>query len=410
MIVTGIPELDKYHHMIEHSVLCEIADLARALSGTHVVHINTTAKGGGVAEILESLIAFFRPLGIKHTWKTVQIDSSSAPFMTKLIDQLQGGESGTLMQKEQQEFHQALALSSQHLLQTRGDVCFIHDLQLAPLVNLLPNLQPAIWFCHMDVMSPNRNAQAYIEQCLNGYSLCVFNSPQYRLNNLSLERTQVITLGIDPFKPRNKYLTEVRGLRSLTQCGLDVSRPLITQVSRYDKWKNPWQAVDVYRLVKKEIPTVQLAFVGAMEATDDSTAEEIFSDLRSYTAADPDIHLLYDPRYIGQIEVNAFQRYSTVVMQRSTREGFGLAVTEAMWKRQPVVGTSATGMRDQITHQQTGYIVDETDKCAEYTVQLLQKPELRHRLGAQAHKHVRSNFLLPMMALSYLKAIAKVVR
>ena len=193
----------------------------------------------------------------------------------------------------------------------------------------------------------------------------------------------------------------------LAQCGIDTTRPLITQVSRFGNWKNPWQVTDVYRLVKQEIPSVQVALVGAMEAADDIKAMEILKDVQGRAGADPDIHLLYDPDVIKHPEVNSFQRYSSVILQRSTREGFGLTVTEAMWKHQPVVGTSVTGLREQIIDGQNGYIADDTETCAKHTLQLIQDRDVWRKLGKQAYERVKDNYLFPTMVLQYLGALMK---
>ena len=193
----------------------------------------------------------------------------------------------------------------------------------------------------------------------------------------------------------------------LARCGIDSTRPLITQVSRFGNWKNPWQVLDVYRLVKQELPSVQVALVGAMEAADDIKAMEILKDIQGMAGDDPDIHLLYDAAEITHAEVNAFQRYSSVILQRSTREGFGLTATEAMWKDQPVVGTSVTGLRAQIIDGHNGYIADDTQTCAKRTLQLIQDRKLWQKLGKRAHERVKDNYLLPMMILQYLGALAK---
>ena len=193
----------------------------------------------------------------------------------------------------------------------------------------------------------------------------------------------------------------------LAECGIDTTRPLITQVSRFGNWKNPWQVIDVYRLVKQELPSVQVALVGAMEAADDINAMEILEEIQAKAGADPDVHLLYDPAVIKHPEVNAFQRYSSVILQRSIREGFGLTVTEAMWKYQPVVGTSVTGLRTQIIDGQNGYIADETEACAERTLKLIQDREVWRKLGKQAHKRVKDHYLFPSLVLQYLDALKK---
>jgi trehalose synthase len=178
-------------------------------------------------------------------------------------------------------------------------------------------------------------------------------------------------------------------------------------VSRFGNWKNPWQVVDVYRLVKQQLPSVQVALVGAMEAADDIKATEILKDVQAKAGEDPDIHLLSDPAMITHRQVNAFQRYSSVILQRSTREGFGLTVTEAMWKYQPVVGTSVTGLRAQIIDGRNGYIADDTETCAKRTLQLIEDRNLWRELGKQAHERVKDNYLFPAMVLQYLDALIK---
>jgi len=195
-------------------------------------------------------------------------------------------------------------------------------------------------------------------------------------------------------------------MQILSNCGIDPTRPLITQVSRFGIWKNPWQCIEIYRLVKQQMPEVQLALVGALEAKDDVNAQEILADLqRNYVQGDADIHLLSDPAIIDHEAVNAFQRYSSVILQRSIREGFGFTVTEAMWKRQPVVGTHVTGLEMQITHGSNGYLVDGTEEAATYTLRLLQDRDLWRELGANAYETVRQRFLFPSLILDYLKAL-----
>src|SRR2546421_1399071 len=221
------------------------------------------------------------------------------------------------------------------------------------------------------------------------------------------KKAHVITPTIDPFAEKNRVIPPAKGLQMLARCGIDSTRPLITQVSRFGNWKNPWQVIDVYHLVKQELPSVQVALVGAMEAADDIKAIEILKDIQAKAGADPDIHLLYDPAVINHPEVNAFQRYSSVILQRSTREGFGLTVTEAMWKYQPVVGTSVTGLRTQIIDGRNGYIADDTETCAKHTLKLIEDRELWQKLGKRAHKRVKDHYLFPTLVLQYLDALKK---
>lgn len=403
------PQLDRYRRFVEEDLLSQIYRAAESLEGLHVLHVNTTAQGGGVAELLHVLIPLMEELGINHSWKVISLDEASNLFTAHLVDLLQGIEHGNIPEEDQREFLAKLRRTPvlSRAEENQADIYFVHDFQLAPLPTLFPWMRPAIWMCHVDTANPDPHGKAYIEQFLDVYNICVFNTPLSVFKDLPPEKTYVITPTIDPFSEKNRFIAPAEGLQMLARCGIDTTRPLITQVSRFGNWKNPWQVIDVYRLVKQELPAVQVALVGAMEAADDIKAMEILKDVQAKAGDDPDIHLLYDPVVIKHPEVNAFQRYSSVILQRSIREGFGLVVTEAMWKYQPVVGTSVTGLRTQIIDGRNGYIADDTETCAERTLKLMQDRDLWRKLGKAAHTRVRKNYLLPVMVLQYLSALKK---
>jgi trehalose synthase len=348
-------------------------------------------------------------LGIPHSWKVIPLDESSNLFAAHLVDLLQGIEHGDIPQADQRMLLERLsdARGTLQAAQNQADLYFVRDFQLAPLATLFPWIRPSLWMCHVDTANPDPGGKAYIDQFLGAYNVCVFDTPLSVFNDLPPERTHVITPTIDTFSEKNSFISEAEGLKMLASSGIDTTRPLITQVSRFGNWKNPWQAIDVYHLVKQELPSVQGALVGAMEAADDINAMEILKEVQEKAGAGPDVHLLYDPAVFRHPEVNAFQRYSSVILQRSTREGFGLTVTEAMWKEQPVIGTSVTGLRAQIIDGQNGYIADSTEACAHCTLKLIQDRELWRQLGKQAHEHVKKHYLFPAMALQYLYALMK---
>jgi len=398
------PQLDRYRSLVGEDALDQVYRAAESLAGVRVVHINTTAQGGGVAELLHGLIPLMEELGIPHTWKVIPLDKNATLFAAHLVDLLQGIEHGDISQADQQVFLEQLRRSA---VMQQADLYFVHDFQLAPLATLFPWLRPTLWMCHVDTAHPDPGGKAYIDQFLDAYRVCVFDTPLSVFKDLPPERTHIITPTIDPFSDKNSFIPPEEGLQMLARCGVDITRPVITQVSRFGNWKNPWQVIDVYRRVKQELPSVQVALVGAMEAADDIKATEILKDVQKKANADPDIHLLYDPALIQHPQVNAFQRYSSVILQRSTREGFGLTVTEAMWKYQPVVGTSVTGLRAQIIDGQNGFIADDTETCAMYTLKLIQDRDLWCTLGKQAHERVKDNYLFPTMVLQYLGALMK---
>lgn len=399
------PILDRYEHYVGSSLLEAIYRKADSLKGAQILHINTTLTGGGVAEILEGLMPITDALGIKHRRKVINLDDELNHFTDHLVDMLQGNEPGDIAEQSRHFHLDKLSQELASLDKEQADLYFVHDFQLVPLARLCPWMKPVLWVCHVDTAHPNPNAERYVSQFLDDYDLCLFNSQPSIFKDLTPERARVITLGIDPFRVKNADLSREEGMELLRQCGIDTQRPLLTQVARFGRWKNPWQAVDIYRIVKQHIPSVQLAFVGAMEASDDKGAVNVLHDLQGYAQGDSDIHFLYDPQQVKDPHVNAFQRYSNVILQRSSREGFGLTVTEAMWKYQPVIGTSVTGMELQIVHGHNGYIADDTETAANYAIQLLQDHALWQRLGKNAHEYVQTHFLLPMMLSVYLDII-----
>jgi trehalose synthase len=400
------PLLERYRGLVDESQITAIYEVATSLQGLRVLHLNTTDQGGGVAEILHELLPLMEELGIRHSWKVIPLDEASGCFSARVVDMLQGYDMGEFPETEKEVFLEKLQSAVQRKRDYQADMYFIHDFQLAPLAQLYSWMRPAIWYCHVDTAQPNPSAQEYIQQYLDSYEIVCFNSEASVFKDLPPEKTRVVTLGIDPFRMKNRFLPQARGLEILARCGIDTERPLITQVSRFGTWKNPWQVIDIYRFVKQSMPTVQLALVGAMEAKDDFKAQEILFDLQKhYVDGDPDIHLFSDATQIGHEEVNAFQRYSSVILQRSIREGFGFTVTEAMWKNQPVVGSSVTGLRMQITHGYNGYLVDDTETAVGYTQKLLTDRELWRTLGENAHETVRKRFLFPTLILDYLQAL-----
>jgi trehalose synthase len=403
------PRLDRYEELVGEDVLAQIYRAVESLAGLHVMHFNTTAEGGGVAELLHSLIPLMNELGIQHTWQIVPLDASSGRFTALLADLLQGIQHTNIPEEDQRVFLEKLRQTPTLARpeQNQADIYFVQDFQLAPLAVFYPWMRPALWMCHIDTAHPDPAGQSYIEQFLAPYNVCVFNTPLSVFGDLPREKTHVVTPSIDPFSDKNVFIKPETGYRLLRECGIDTTRPLITQVSRFGDWKNPWQVIDVYRIVKQQLPTVQVALVGALEAADDVNAVEILKDIQAKAGSDPDIHLLYDPAVVKHELVNAFQQYSSVILQRSTREGFGLTVTEAMWKYQPVVGTSVTGLLAQIIDGQNGFIADDTESCAKATLRLLEDRDLWRALGKNAHERVRANYLFPTMVLEYLGALTK---
>ncbi len=400
--------LAAYKGLVDETLLNEIYSLADCLKGLQIVHYNTTVKGGGVAVMISNLLQIVNELGIQHRSRIVHLDETGCCFMAKLSELTQGGGTGELTEKVRASFIESLTSSLSSIPDDSADAYWIHDIQLLPVQSIQPKLQPAVWFCHVDTSSPNQSADEFIKEYLSDYNMCVYNTSISAFNDGESHSFETISLGIDPFKDKNREISLLEGESIIRECGIDTNRPVILQIARFGRFKNHNQAVDIYRIVKKIKPQAQLVLIGTMEADDDVEADEVYKDICRLAEGDSDIHLLCDPNTVGASQINAFQRYSDVVLQRSTREGFGLTVTEAMWKEQPVVATSATGFKFQIDHQRTGFISDDTETSAGYVLRLLNDRHLHRKMGEAAKEHVRKNFLVPAMVRDYLKLLKKV--
>jgi trehalose synthase len=393
--------LTAYERLIPEALYHEIADRAASLRGSRVVHINATPQGGGVAEILHSLVPLLQSVGVRASWYVLPPDDAFFEVTKRLHNWLQGapGHVHAHHKRVYQEYLERLGTQMQDL---DADVWIVHDPQPLPLVALAPLKGRTVWRCHIDCSSPNGGVREYLLPWIRQYDRAIFSMPEYVLGPLSADQVRIMYPAIDPLTRKNRRLslTQARGI--LAGLGIDPGRPLVTQVSRFDPWKNPWQAVDAYRLAKGAVPGLQLALVGVFSAKDDPEAPRIYEEIVRYADSDPDIHLFADASCVGAREVNAFQTGSDVVLQRSVREGFGLVVTEAMWKARPVVATPVGGIGVQIDDGVNGFLTETTDGCAARMVELLREPRLARDIGRAARATVRGQFLLPRLLRDHL--------
>ncbi len=406
--------LDDYLAYMDPDQAGELLTLAAEMRHLRMVHLNSTATGGGVAEVLQSLVPLFSALGIET--ERIVINPTEPGFfdVTKKIHNLLQGAEGSLSPSELEVYHDnigqvAHAMSSDHL---SSDVWFLHDPQLLPLAGLLRRNGAArarawLWICHIDLTRPNQNAMGSLLPLHSDYDHLIFSMDEYVPRNM-LNGTPVYIAppAIDPLTGKNRALAETQAWDIVAAMGIDRSRPLITQVSRFDLWKDPWGVIDAYRKARLSVPGLQLALLGLSQASDDPEALQVLDSVASHADGDPDIHLYYDPSGLpaGIDEVvNAFQVASSVLMQKSTREGFGLTVTEAMWKGKPTIGGDAGGIRLQIQDGVSGYLVSSPDECADRIVNLMTDSDLARSIGDAAHNSVLQRFLLPRLALDYLR-------
>jgi trehalose synthase len=398
----GHKSLADYTHLVGRPLIEEIRQLADDLNGLRVLHLSATAFGGGVSEILYTLVPLTHDVGLEAEWQ-VMIGREEFFHATKLLhNALQGNPVG--LSKE--EWHVYERFNEINAQQVTGDwdVIIVHDPQpLAIRRHAEDRAKHWIWRCHIDLSAPNEPTLERIVPLIEEYDGSVYHLEQYVPANLNGRGpTHILPPAIDPLSPKNMALSPEDAAFVCDQFGVDVDRPLICQVSRFDPWKDPLGVIDAYRLVNEEMPEVQLALVGSM-ATDDPEGWEFFNSTVEYAGGDPDIKILNNLNNVGSIEVNAFQSQSEVVIQKSTREGFGLTVSEALWKARPFIGGDVGGIPLQVQDGNTGYLVSSPEDCADRALRFLREPELGKQLGRAGKEHVRRNFLTPRLLRDWLR-------
>jgi trehalose synthase len=289
------------------------------------------------------------------------------------------------------------------------DLWVVHDSQPCPIKVGIHPFRQAIWHCHIDTSTPNRAVWNYLYRYLQGYDRLMFCLPEYVNGSAPSEKVRFLRPAIDPLTVKNQHLPKPKAKKIIAGLGIDPERPVISQVSRFDPWKDPLGVIDTYRLAKKEIPDLQLALVGVIEAQDDPEAEAILEQVKNYQNGDPNIHVFSDPEQVGHLEVNAFQTASDVVLQKSVREGFGLTVAEAMWKGTAVIGGNCGGIRVQIDDGKNGFLVNTPDECARRIVEMIHDEPLRKRMAKEGRETVRRSYLIPRLLRDYLALIEEVV-
>jgi trehalose synthase len=403
-VAVGHKTLADYTHLVGRPLVEEIRELAEALQGLKVLHISATAFGGGVSEILYTLVPLMRDVGIEADWQ-IMIGREEFYNVTKLMhNSLQGAEQ-MISDEEWQIFERYNRINALEL--TEGwDVIIVHDPQPAAIRRHVPEkARKWVWRCHIDLSTPNPDTIARLVPLIKDYDDSVFHLQDYVPQGLDSNDGQAVHIcppAIDPLSPKNMALSPEDAAFVCDQFGVDVDRPLMCQVSRFDPWKDPIGVIDAYRAVTKEMPEVQLALVGSM-ATDDPEGWEFFNSTLEYAQGDPDIKILNNLNNVGAIEVNAFQSQADVVIQKSTREGFGLTVSEALWKARPFIGGDVGGIPLQVKNGETGFLVSSPEECAQRSLEVLREPELGKRLARAGKEHVRRHFLTPRLLRDWLR-------
>lgn len=380
----------------EHDLIMNVAS---AIKGLQVVMVNSTRDGGGVAEILRNMVPLLNELGIRTGWDVI---TGNAPFFeaTKTLHNAIHGRAEPLTEGMVRAYWDTTAENAAAMGdRLKGDIIFIHDPQPAGLIRTLRGPgQKWIFRCHIDISSPYPPAWEFLGPLVEAYDATVFSHPSFS-RRLAMPQFWIAP-SIDPLADKNKPLPADFCRRILARFAIDPERPLVTQVSRFDKLKDPLGVIEAFRLVKKTHPDVQLLLAGGA-ASDDPESVHILPALQEAAAKDRDIHLLDLPPF-SDLEINAIQRSSTVVLQKSLREGFALTVSEALWKERPVIATAVGGIPQQVIHGKTGWLVRTIEGTAHYIRRVLDNPEESALLGKVGREHVRRNFLITRHLREYM--------
>jgi trehalose synthase len=394
--------LEAYAEAAGQDAIAHLRHLARPLRGARVVHVNSTAVGGGVAEILARLVPLKRELGIDASWEIIEGDAEFFAATKGFHNALQGQpvDLPRRLVDHWLEVNRANAARLRASL-AGADFVFIHDPQPAPLLGAIPDRRGRwVWRCHIDVSHPHRPVWKTLRTVVRGYDASVFSlaafaqplpHPQY-----------LVPPSIDPLSQKNRPLNPEEAARATAPFGLDPTRPMVLQVSRFDRFKDPVGVIRAFRMVRPHVP-IQLVLAGG-SASDDPEGEEVLAEVRAEAADDPDIKVLLLPPD-AHTTINALQRLATIVVQKSLREGFGLTVTEALWKGRPVIGGEAGGITLQVFDNHTGFLVNTPEGAAFRIRYLLSRPELIAAMGIKGRRLVRENFLLTRHLREYLTLI-----
>ena len=407
----GNKSLADYRSIVRRELYDEIVALGERLRGKRVLHVSATSFGGGVAEILYTLVPLMRDAGLETEW---DIMFGSEPFfnVTKSFhNALQGAEYELTV--EDRAIYEEYNRISAEALQKSGedwDIMFVHDPQPALLKHFSGGLSPQtkwIWRCHPDLSTPNREVLDYLVPHIADYDAQIYTMEEYTPPDVHLPGLTLIPPAIDPLSPKNMALSTDDARYIVSQFGVDVEKPFMVQVSRFDPWKDPLGVIDAYRLVKEEVPEVQLVLIGSM-AHDDPEGWDYWYKTVNYADGDRDIFLFSNLTNVGAIEVNAFQSIADVVIQKSIREGFGLVVTEALWKARPLVASRVGGIPMQVDAG-GGILVDTIPEVASACAKLLKDSEFAREMGRHGKEHVRTHYLTPRLLRDDLLLFAKLL-
>ncbi len=389
-------QLSDYGSIAGEEVVSQLSRLAERLAPRTLMHINSTRVGGGVAEMLERSVPLFNLLGLETSWEVIQGDEAFFEVTKAMHNALQGQK--VRLSPAMLQHYREVNRENARRFTWEADFAVINDPQPAFLIeDMRPRAKYWIWRCHIDASRPDRQVWRFLRDAVRQYDASIFSMPNF--SQILPHPQYLIYPSIDPLSEKNRDLSEEEISAALERLGVERDKPIILQVSRFDSFKDPLGVIQAFRLVRRRTPC-KLVLAGG-EATDDPEGARIYAEVQEAAQDEPDIQLLLLPPD-SHLEINALQRAADIIVQKSVREGFGLTVTEAMWKGKPVIGGAAGGIVMQLQDYNTGFLVHSPEGCAFRIRYLLHRPEIARRLGQKAREFVRQHFLITRDIREYL--------
>ena len=398
--------LEDYRKIVGDEIICKIYKAARKIYNTRVLHINSTYLGGGVAELLKSLVPLMNSIGIDTDWRTLHGSPDFFMITKKFHNALQGDKINltNIKKKIYEETNEDFSTYC-HI---NHDLIIIHDPQPLPLIKFYKKRQPWIWRCHIDISQPYKEVWDYLKGFVLRYDLVIISTEKYKRKDLPIDQV-VIPPGIDPLSPKNISLPMDTVTKYLKKYNIPMDKPLITQIARFDKWKDPKGVIEIFKRVKKHVDC-RLILCGSF-ALDDPEGQAIYDDLRTRYKKyidNKDIILITTE---NNILVNAIQSFSNIIIHKSIKEGFGLAITEALWKSKPVVASNVGGIPLQIINGKNGFLLEPNDieGFAEKIIYLLENKDIAEKMGKEGRNIVKEKFLITRYILDWLNVIKQIL-
>ena len=410
-VETPTKNLEGYRQFLSDEQFEEIKNLAAPLKGLTINMVNSTPRGGGVAEILKSLTPLLKGLGLNADWYTIPGREDFFEITKEMHNALQG-KTYEFTFAHRKRYLEHMERSASLMQDMRADLWLVHDPQPAGVIQFLPHFHPSICQLHIDLSNPNQEVWEFVAGYLTMYDKAVVSSKEFVRPEIK-DKAIVFPPAIDPLMPKNQPCSLEQARQIIQSMGINPQKPLVTQVSRFDPWKDPLGVIKAYKKAKEKIPNLQLAMVGFFMAQDDPEGIRIFEVVKRESEKDLDNFLFSDLSQLGSLKVdefvNAIQVASDVILQKSVKEGFGLTVTEAMWKGKAVIGGNAAGVRLQIKSGENGFVVGSPEEMAEKIVELINNPEAAKQMGERARLSVEKNFLMPRLLKDYLELFNKTI-